>query len=157
VFVEFVPRAKLDEQDRKVLTVLGHPLRTAQASPMFRAIRPGFHPWYVTEDGGRLLVERMRAVVLICSAVSAQADLKYWDRRLSERRSHNTRENTVHLIMLLASLSPPTRLLGSLVAFAVTGKHRRTGFPGMAMQVRRQFSEFSRSVDISLTQSAVAW
>jgi hypothetical protein len=80
VYVEFVPRAELDEQDRKVLTALGHPLRTAQASPMFRAIRPGFHPWYVTEDEGRLLAECMRAVILICSAVSAQADVKYWNQ-----------------------------------------------------------------------------
>jgi hypothetical protein len=80
VYVEFVPRADLDGQDRKLLTALGHPVRAAKASPIFRAIRPGFHPWYVTEEEGQLLAECMRAVILICSAVSVQADLKYWDR-----------------------------------------------------------------------------
>ena len=79
-YVEFVSRAELDEQDRKVLTALGHPFRTVQASPMFRAIRPWFYPWYVTEDEGRLLAECMRAVILICSAASGPAHPKYWDR-----------------------------------------------------------------------------
>lgn len=80
VYVEFVPRADLDGQDRKLLTALGHSFRAAKASPIFRTIRPGFHPWYVTEEEGQLLAECMRAVILIGSAVSVQADLKYWNR-----------------------------------------------------------------------------
>jgi hypothetical protein len=80
VYVEFAPRADLDGEDRKLLTALGHPLRAAKTSPMFRAVRPGFHPWFVTEEEGRLLAECMRAIILICSEVSTQADPKYWDR-----------------------------------------------------------------------------
>ena len=80
VYVEFAPRADLEGQDRKLLTALGHPLRAAKVSPMFRAVRPGFHPWFVTEEEGRLLAECMRAVILVCSEVSTQGDLKYWNR-----------------------------------------------------------------------------
>ena len=80
VFVEFVPRGELDAPDRKLLTALGHPLRAAKASPIFRVVRPGFHAWFVTEEEGRLLAECMRAVVVICSNLAAQAALWYWDR-----------------------------------------------------------------------------
>jgi hypothetical protein len=59
--------------------VLGHPQR-AKASPIFRAVRPGFQPWFVTEEEARLLAECMRALILVCSEVSTQADPKYWDR-----------------------------------------------------------------------------
>jgi hypothetical protein len=79
VYVEFAPRAELDAQDRSLLTALGHPVREFQASPIFRASRPGFRPWYVTEQEGLLLAECLRAVIVICSAVSARAGLKYWN------------------------------------------------------------------------------
>jgi uncharacterized protein DUF6930 len=80
VSVEFAPRADLVGEDRKLLTAMGHPTRAAKASPMFRAVRPGFHPWFVTEEEGRLLAECMRAMIVVCSEVSTQGDLKYWNR-----------------------------------------------------------------------------
>ena len=57
VSLEFVPARELDAQDRKLLTALRHPIRSAGASPVFRAGRPGFFPWYVTEQEARLLEE----------------------------------------------------------------------------------------------------
>jgi hypothetical protein len=80
VSLEFVPASELDAQDRKLLTALRHNIRAAGASPVFRATRPGFFPWYVTEEEARLLDECLRAVIVICSAVSAQPGLKYWER-----------------------------------------------------------------------------
>jgi hypothetical protein len=80
VYVEFAPRAELDARDRNLLTALGHPVRGIPASPLFRASRPGFRPWYVTEPEGLLLAECLRAVIVICSAVSLRPDLKYWNR-----------------------------------------------------------------------------
>jgi hypothetical protein len=80
VYVDFVPRAELDGQDRKLLAAMGHPVRGFPASPVFRASRPGFRPWYVTEQEGLLLAECLRAVIVICSAVSLRSDLKYWNR-----------------------------------------------------------------------------
>jgi len=80
VYVEFVPRAELDGQDRKLLTAMGHPLGAVKASPIFRANRPGFRPWFVTEEEGRLLAECLHAVIVICSVVSTQPGLEYWNR-----------------------------------------------------------------------------
>jgi hypothetical protein len=80
VSLEFVPARELDAQDRKLLTALRHPIRSAGASPVFRAGRPGFFPWYVTEQEARLLEECLRAVIVICSAVSANPKLNYWER-----------------------------------------------------------------------------
>jgi hypothetical protein len=80
VYLEFVPARELDAQDRKLLTALHHNIRAAGASPIFRASRPGFFPWYVTEQEARLLEECLRAVIVICSGVSAQPGLKYWER-----------------------------------------------------------------------------
>jgi hypothetical protein len=80
VSLEFVPARELDAQDRKLLTALGHPIRSAGACPVFRAGRPGFFPWYVTEQEARLLEECLRAVIVICSAVSANPSLNYWER-----------------------------------------------------------------------------
>lgn len=80
VYVEFVPNAELDGQDRKLLAALGHPLRAAKIAPLFRTIRPGYHPWYVTEEEARTLAECIRAVIAICSIASTQEDLDYWDQ-----------------------------------------------------------------------------
>ena len=79
VYLEFVPRAELDAQDRKLLSAMGHPLGAVKASPIFRASRPGFRPWFVTEEEGLLLAECLRAVIVICSAVSTRPGLEYWN------------------------------------------------------------------------------
>jgi hypothetical protein len=80
VYLEFVSAAELEAPDRKLLTALRHPTRAPKASPIFRACRPGFFPWYVTEQEARLLEECLRAVIVISSAVSARTGQKFWER-----------------------------------------------------------------------------
>jgi hypothetical protein len=80
VYVEFVPREDLEVQDRKLLTAMGHPLRKADVAPVFRAVRPRYHPWYVTEQEARTLAECVRAVTAVCSLASREPDLNYWDQ-----------------------------------------------------------------------------
>src|SRR5215471_18445349 len=70
VFVEFVGRTVLELPDRKLLAALGHTPRKGQVSPIFRSVRPGFYPWFVTEGEAETLAECMRAVTLISSALS---------------------------------------------------------------------------------------
>jgi hypothetical protein len=79
VYVEFVPKAELLRQDRELLAALGHPQGRGLASPIFRTMRPGFLPWFVTEDEARTLAECMRAVIVICTAVASQKQLKFWE------------------------------------------------------------------------------
>ena len=80
VSVEFVSRADLDVAERKLLAALGHPVGRGLASPVFRATRPGFFPWFVTEEEAQTLALCMRVVIEICSAVVTQADVSYWDQ-----------------------------------------------------------------------------
>src|ERR1035437_3812079 len=80
VSVEFVPRAELERQDRELLTRLGHPHGRGLASPIFRTMRPGFLPWFVTEDEARTLAECIRAVIVVCAAVASQEKVKFWEQ-----------------------------------------------------------------------------
>src|SRR5205807_8663535 len=80
VYVEFVPRAELQRQDRELLATLGHPQGRGLASPIFRTMRPGFLPWFVTEDEARTLAECSRAVIVVCAAVASQESVKFWER-----------------------------------------------------------------------------
>ncbi len=79
VYVEFVPRAELLRQDRELLATLGHPQGKGLASPIFRTMRPGFLPWFVTEEEARTLAECIRAVIVVCTAVTSQESVKFWE------------------------------------------------------------------------------
>ena len=79
VYVEFVPKAELLRQDRELLAALGHPQGRGLASPIFRTMRPGFLPWFVTEEEARTLAECIRAVIVICAAGASQESMKFWE------------------------------------------------------------------------------
>jgi len=79
VYVEFVPRAELQRQDRELLAKLGHPQGRGLASPIFRTMRPGFLPWFVTEEEARTLAECIRAVIVVCAAVANQESVRFWE------------------------------------------------------------------------------
>jgi hypothetical protein len=78
VSVEFVPRSELERQDREVLSWLGHPKGKGVACPIFRAIRPGFYPWFVSAEEARILVECVRAVIAVCSAILSDGAISFW-------------------------------------------------------------------------------
>lgn len=53
VSVEFLPSGKLTPPDKALAWAFGQPLTKGLAAPQFRAIRRGYHPWYVTEPEAR--------------------------------------------------------------------------------------------------------
>jgi hypothetical protein len=79
LYVELVPRQELKRQDRELLAALGHPRGRNLLSPVFRAIRPGFHPWFVNAEEALTLAECIRAVVVICTAITNQAGENFWE------------------------------------------------------------------------------
>jgi hypothetical protein len=79
VYVEFVPKAELLRQDRELLAELGHPQGRGLASPIFRTMRPGFLPWFVTAEEAQMLAECICAAIVICTAVSSQESVKFWE------------------------------------------------------------------------------
>jgi hypothetical protein len=80
VYVEIVPRKELERQDRELLAWLHHPQGRGMASPIFRACRPGFHPWFVNAEEARSLAACIRATIEICSAVDGGKGQKFWQR-----------------------------------------------------------------------------
>ena len=79
VYLEFVLTEELDARDRKLLRALDHP-RAAKGAPVFRACRPGYFPWYVTEQEARMLEQCLRAVIVTCHAVTKQAGKTLWQQ-----------------------------------------------------------------------------
>jgi hypothetical protein len=80
VFVEFVKSRELTPPDREVLRAFNYPTKRDGFAPIFRALRPGYHPWYATEHEGRLLARCMQAVIAFFSTMSVGGSSGYWDR-----------------------------------------------------------------------------
>lgn len=80
VSVEYVPKGELEASDRKLLTAMGHPTGRGVIAPMFRAIRPGYHPWFVTSEEAGILAACLRAVVALCSEVARSGAASYWSQ-----------------------------------------------------------------------------
>jgi len=52
---EWVPRRELTKPDRELLASVTPPLPKGRPVPQFRTMRPGYHPWYLTEPEGAIL------------------------------------------------------------------------------------------------------
>jgi hypothetical protein len=81
VFVEFVRLGELTPPDRGLLKALGDPLKRGAFVPMFRSLRPGYHPWYVTESEARSLVPCLRAVNQVWDQLQRAPEASYWIRQ----------------------------------------------------------------------------
>ena len=79
VFVQYVPIKELDATDRELLKAMQHPLAKGTVAPIFRTIRPGYHPWYVTENEARILTAALEAVLALCDLMDKDPDLDPWD------------------------------------------------------------------------------
>ena len=79
VCLEFVSRAELEKPDRDLLAALGHPRSRKAKCPIFRTIRPGFYPWFVTAEEAQILAECIHAVLVVCSAVALDSGSRFWD------------------------------------------------------------------------------
>ncbi|MGH7247136.1 MAG: DUF7309 domain-containing protein, partial [Pseudomonadota bacterium] len=80
VSVEFVRLKELTPVDRAMLRALRHPFQRGTYAPQFRSLRPGFHPWYITESEGRLLIECLRAVATLVDVVRERPGTSFWER-----------------------------------------------------------------------------
>jgi hypothetical protein len=80
VSVEFVPRSELEKQDRDLLTAVGYPKGRGQASPIFRAIRPRYLPWFVNATEAETLAECLRAVLAFCRGIEGKETPDFWEK-----------------------------------------------------------------------------
>jgi hypothetical protein len=111
VSVEFVPKTELEQPDRELLSAMKHPQGRGVASPIFRAIRPGFLPWFVTEAEAQTLTECLRAVIAVCSSVVSQKSASYWKRKdtypIVSCIEGNGRQFKVDLVKAILPAEPP--------------------------------------------------
>lgn len=78
VYVEFVGLSELTPPDRELARVFGHPLKRGLKVPIFRSLRPGYHPWYPTENEGLVLAECLGAVMALCERMLKGEAQDYW-------------------------------------------------------------------------------
>jgi hypothetical protein len=78
VYVEFVGLSELTPPDRELARVFGHQLKRGLKVPIFRALRPGYHPWYPTENEGFVLAECLGAVLALCKRMLKGDAQDYW-------------------------------------------------------------------------------
>jgi hypothetical protein len=91
VNVEFVPSAELTAADRQLLKALGHPFGKGFRAPKFRSMRPGYHPWYVTEQEALILTTCLDSFLGFFHFLEAHPGASYWEKEgdypLVSRRS----------------------------------------------------------------------
>ena len=80
VSVEFVSSSELTASDRELLKAFKHPMGRGMAAPQFRGVRPGYGPWYPTNEEGETLAACMDALLALCERLEADESLYYWDK-----------------------------------------------------------------------------
>ena len=79
VSVEFVTATEQTPPDRELLEAFGHVKKRGMRAPIFRALRPGYHPWYVTESEARLLVYCLQGTLEFTRHAVEIEDVDYWE------------------------------------------------------------------------------
>lgn len=80
LFVEFVKLGELTAPDQALLKSMGHTRRRGGRAPMFRSVRPGFYPWYVTESEARVLMECERATLAFWDIFVQNPEQDFWEK-----------------------------------------------------------------------------
>jgi hypothetical protein len=80
VSVEFVAAREQTPPDRELLETFGHLKKRGKRAPIFRALRPGYHPWYVTEGEAKILVYCLQGALAFCRHALEMEDIDYWEK-----------------------------------------------------------------------------
>ena len=79
VSAEFVTAKERTPPDRELLDAVGHLTKRGKRAPIFRALRPGYHPWYVTESEAKTLVYCLEGACAFCRHAEEFEDIDYWE------------------------------------------------------------------------------
>ena len=81
VSVELVLPSTLTPPDRELLKAVNYPMRRGVHVPIFRTFRPGYRPWYVTQQEATLLTSCFQAVLTLCQSLSHNEGANYWAKK----------------------------------------------------------------------------
>jgi hypothetical protein len=73
--VSFENRESVEKRDREVMSRLGLKFRGRQSYPLFRSIRPGFLPWFVTADEAQMLIYAIEQTLQVAPRVRENTEL----------------------------------------------------------------------------------
>jgi hypothetical protein len=79
LFVHYVAPSELTTPDRSLVRNMGHPLTKGTEAPFFRTIRPGYHPWFVTESEAKILRRGLESVLVIADCLAQEPDADLWN------------------------------------------------------------------------------
>lgn len=82
--VSFENSDALEKQDRDVIKKLDLKFRGAQNYPMFRSIRPGFLPWFITSDEARMLICAIEQTLEVAPRVRENPEILELDEEDTE-------------------------------------------------------------------------
>src|SRR6266853_61362 len=133
VSVEFVTAREQTPLDRELLEAFGHLKKRGKRAPIFRALRPGYHPWYVTEGEAKILVCCMQGILAFC--------------RHAVEMEQNERKACLRIAMVSdgdsgfafqPELGKPEDSTGQLLARALLGAMRDGRFVPSEVRVRHK-------------------
>ncbi len=78
VMVEYALATDRKPPDRELLAAMGRTAKQRGRAPIFRAVRPGYLPWHVTETEGKLLSMCLRGIYALCIS-EPPPDNDYWE------------------------------------------------------------------------------
>ncbi|MGI9035000.1 MAG: DUF7309 domain-containing protein [Pyrinomonadaceae bacterium] len=73
--VSFENRENLEKQDRDVIKKLDLKFRGKQNYPLFRSIKPGFMPWFITSDEARMLIYAIEQTLEVAPRVKENPEI----------------------------------------------------------------------------------
>ncbi len=73
--VSFEDREALEKQDRDTIKKLDLKFRGSQNYPLFRSIKPGFMPWFITSDEARMLIHSIEQTLEVAPRVLENPDI----------------------------------------------------------------------------------
>lgn len=112
--VELIPASKATPLDKQLLKAVGYPTQKGVRIPQFRSFRPGYHPWYVTQQEATLLIQCLQAVLALCRGLTGSDADSYWDQEdfypfLSPLGSDASRRD--YAVNLVKASDPPPATL----------------------------------------------
>jgi hypothetical protein len=78
LFLHYVAPSELTTPDRALIRSMGHPLTKVTEAPLFRTIRPGYQPWFVTESEAKILTRGLECVLVIADYLAQEPDADLW-------------------------------------------------------------------------------
>ncbi len=73
--VSFEDRDGLEKQDRDLIKKLDLKFRGSQNYPLFRSIKPGFMPWFITSDEAQMLIYAIEQTLEVAPRVRENPDI----------------------------------------------------------------------------------